>query len=62
MSREQLHNMIDIVDEKELDLLFNLLVKFMPTDKPYEDEINSIIQAEKERINGEIYSHDEVWQ
>lgn len=61
MSRQELHTLIDIVDEKELDLIHMLLLKFVPTDTPLPDEIEAIKQGEKELKSGDVYTHEEVW-
>ena len=38
MSRQQLHTLIDTIDEKDIDLLQALLLKFIPSDIPLPDE------------------------
>lgn len=61
MSKEALINLIDNVDETEYDLLYNLILKFVREVPPLPDEISSIRQGEEEYMNGEIYSHNDVW-
>lgn len=61
MSREALHNLVDIVDEKQIDIIYHILLKFVPEDMPQEDEIRIIEEAKKEIDSGSIYSHEEVW-
>ncbi|MBQ3426334.1 MAG: hypothetical protein IJH37_04200 [Clostridia bacterium] len=61
MSKEALISLIDNVDEKEFDLLYQVILKFVKEVPAYEDEIQAIAQAETEYLNGEVYSHDEVW-
>ena len=59
-SREQLHNIIDAVDSKELNLLYHLLIKFMPEDDPMADEIEAIHRGREEIKRGETVSHDDI--
>ena len=61
MSRQQLHTLIDTIDEKDIDLLQALLLKFIPSDIPLPDEIEAIKQGEADFKNQDIYTHDEVW-
>lgn len=46
MSRQELHSLIDTVNEKEIDLLYALVLKFIPSDNPLPDEIEAIRQGE----------------
>ena len=62
MSRQELHSLIDTVDEKEIDLLYALILKFIPSDNPLPDEIEAIMQGEEDYKNGDIFSHEEVWK
>ena len=62
MSRQELHSLIDTVNEKEIDLLYALVLKFIPSDNPLPDEIEAISQGEEDYKNGDIFSHEEVWK
>lgn len=62
MSRQELHSLIDTVDEKEIDLLYALILKFIPSDNPLPDEIEAIRQGEEDYKNGDIFTHEEVWK
>ena len=62
MSRQELHSLIDTVNEKEIDLLYALVLKFIPSDNPLPDEIKAIRQGEEDYKNGDIFSHEEVWK
>ena len=62
MSRQELHTLIDTVDEKEIDFLYTLLLKFIPSDMPLADEIEVIKNGEEDYKKGNIFSHDEVWK
>ena len=59
-SRKQLHDIIDAVDSKELDVLYQVLVKFMPEDEPMPDEVEAVRKGREEILRGEIVGHDEI--
>lgn len=61
MSRDALHSLIDIVDEKEIDTVYRILLKFVEEDAAAPDEVEAIRQARQEIANGELFSHEEVW-
>ena len=60
VTKQKLYELIDIVDIKEYEALFKLLMKFVPADIPLADEINAIKKSEQDIINGELYTIDEV--
>ena len=60
ITKEKLYGLIDIVDIKEYEVLFKLLMKFVPFDIPYDDEINVIEETEQDIIDGELYTIDEI--
>ena len=62
MSRQELHTLIDTIDEKEIDFLYTLLLKFIPSDKPLPDEVEVIKNGEEDYKKGNIFSHDEGWK
>jgi len=59
-TRQQLRDIIDIVDSSELGVLYQVLVKFIPEDIPMPDEVEAIRLGRKEICNGDAVSHDEV--
>ncbi len=61
MSRETLHGLVEIVDEKEIDTVCRILLKFVEEDAATPDEVEAIREARKEIEKGELYSHEEVW-
>lgn len=61
MNREILHSLVDIVDERELETVYRILLKFIEEDVAAPDEIEAIRQARKEIEKGELFSHEEVW-
>lgn len=61
MGRDILHNLIDIVDEKEIETVYKILLKFVEEDAATADEVEAISQARQDIKSGELYSHEEVW-
>ena len=42
MSRETLKNLIELVPESEIDILYHVIVKFIPEADPEPEEIDAI--------------------
>ena len=61
MNREILHSLVGIVDEREIETVYRILLKFIEEDVAAPDEIEAIRQARKEIEKGELFSHEEVW-
>ena len=61
MSRETLRGLVEIVDEKEIDTVCRILLKFVEEDVALPDEVKAIREARQEIERGELYSHEEVW-
>ena len=59
-TRQQLRDIIDIVDSSELGLLYQILIKFIPESAPMPDEIEAIRLGRDEIRRGETVSHDEI--
>lgn len=45
MSKKLLHGLIDMVPESDSETIYNVLLKFVPTDNPENDELKAIVQA-----------------
>ena len=58
--RKQLHDIIDIVDSSELNILYQVLAKFIPEDAPMPDEIEAIRLGREEIKNGETVGFDDI--
>ncbi len=54
MGKAVLHNLIDMLNETDTETIYNVLIRFVPGVKPYEDEIEAIEQAEIDIANGEV--------
>ena len=59
-TRQQLHSLIDVIDSSELNVLYQVLVKFIPVDEPLTDEIEAIEMGRKEIMRGETVSHADI--
>ena len=55
MSKTILHNLIDMLNETDIDTIYNVLVKFIPEAKASEDEVEAIAQAETDIKNGDVF-------
>lgn len=61
-TRYDLHQLIDIVDNSEIELIYRLLMKFIPEDSPLPDEVEAIRAGMEEKARGEyINSNDINW-
>ena len=45
MSKDMLKGLIDLLDEKDTDTIFRVLIRFVPEDEPLPDEIEAIKRA-----------------
>lgn len=61
MSRDTLHNLVEIVDEREIETVYRILLKFIAEDAAAPDEVKAIQSARQDIANGDLYTHDEVW-
>ena len=61
MSRETLHSLVDIVDEKEIDTVYRILLKFVEEDVAAPDEVEAIREAKQDIASGDLYTYEEVW-
>ena len=59
-TRQQLRDIIDVVDQSELSILYHVLVKFIPESTPLPDEINAIQLGRDEIFRGEIVRHEDI--
>lgn len=47
MSKEVVKGLIDLIDDSDMDTIFNVLIRFVPEEAPLPDEIESIERAKK---------------
>ena len=60
LTRETLHDLVDVVDTSEIDLIFRFLVKFIPEDETMPDEVEALKTAAEEIARGEVFSDSEI--
>ena len=56
MGKTVLHNLIDLLNENDTDTIYNVLIKFIPSDAPLPDEVMTIRQAENDIGQGNVMS------
>ena len=62
MSKDMLKSLIDLIDERDTDTIFRVLVRFVPEDKATQDEIEAIIAANKSiSENGTVSMNEIDW-
>ena len=59
-TRQRLHTLVDMVEEKGLDTLYNVLIRFIPEAEPLPDEIAAHAAAMEEYRRGEVVSHEDI--
>lgn len=60
MSKETLKNLIELVPDKDIDILHQVIIRFIPSEVPEHDEIEAIEAGKTDiEINGTI-SHDDI--
>lgn len=60
MSKEMLKGLIDLLDEKDTETIFKILVRFVPEEAPLPDEVKAIQHAnESIKKNGTV-SHNTI--
>lgn len=57
---QQLHKLVDIVNPIEYDIVYRLLLKFIPETEPFSDEIEAINNLDIAIANGDTVSHNEI--
>ena len=58
MSRETIKNMINFIPEEDIDTIYKVLIRFIPEDKPSQDEIEAIKEANADK--SPTISHSEI--
>ena len=47
MSKEMLKGLIDLIDEADIEIIFRVLVRYVPEDKTMPDEVEAIARANR---------------
>jgi len=59
-TRQQLHTLVDMLEENGLETMYNVMIRFIPEVEPLPDEIESHVLAMEEFKRGEVVSPDEI--
>lgn len=60
MSKETLKNLIELVPENDIDVLYRVIVKFIPEEKPEPDEIEALLEGRKDRAENGTIPHESI--
>jgi len=60
MSKEMLKNLIELVPENDIDVLYKVIIKFIPEVEPEPDEIEAIKAGRKDRSENGTVSHEAI--
>ena len=60
ITRQQLHLLVDSVEEKGLETLFNVMIRFIPEDLPLPDELESHAIAAEQYRRGDYVRHEDI--
>lgn len=60
MSKAELKDMIDLIDEQDTGIILNILLHYIPTDMPEIDEIDAIAQADASIEQYGTIPHSEI--
>ena len=60
MSKETLKNLIELVPEEDVEVLYKVIIKFIPETVPEEDEIEAIREGRTDRKKNGTVPHDAI--
>lgn len=60
MSKETLKNLIELVSENDIDVLYRVIIKFIPEVEPYPDEVEAILEGRKDRLENGTVPHNAI--
>lgn len=60
MSKETLKNLIELVPENDIDVLYRVIIKFIPEVKPEPDEIEALFEGRKDRTENGTIPHEAI--
>lgn len=60
MSKEMLKGLIDLIDDSDMETIFQVLVRFVPEDKPLPDEVEAIARANQSIAENGIVGYDAI--
>ncbi len=60
MSKETLKHLIELVPEQDIETLYNVVIRFIPSDVPLSDEVEAIKQANDSIEKYGTISHNDI--
>lgn len=60
MGKETLKNLIELVPENDIDVLYQVIIKFIPEVEPEPDEIPAIMEGRKDREENGTVPHEAI--
>lgn len=60
MSRETLKNLIELVPENDIDVLYKVIIKFIPEVEPEPDELAALLEGRQDRKENGTISHNDI--
>lgn len=60
MSKEMLKGLIELVPDEDIETIYKVIVKFIPEDRPLQDEIEAIERANKSIEKNGTIPHDAI--
>ena len=60
MSKETLKNLIELVPDEDIETLYKVVIKFIPEDKPLDDEVKALEKANKSIEENGTVSHESI--
>ncbi len=58
MGREAVKNLIDMIPDEDIEIIYRVLVRFIPEDKPLPDELEAIAEAKAD--TSETIPHEAI--
>lgn len=60
MSKEMLKNLIESVPENDIEILYKVIVKFIPEEPPLPDEIEALLEGRRDRAEHGTIPHEAI--
>ena len=60
INRQQLHMLVDMIDESGIKTLYDVMLRFIPEDEPTADEIEGILAGRAEYERGEFVRFEDI--
>lgn len=60
MNRKALKDLIDMISDNDIDTIFKILIRFVPEDEAYPDEIQAIEKANRSIAEEGTISYEKI--